>query len=295
MTGETKKNNLVSVIIPTYNRAYSLERTIKSVIDQSYQNWEIIVVDNNSTDNTDELIASLNDTRIQLLKINNGGIIAASRNIGIKASKGTYIAFLDSDDWWEPEKLTNAIDTLLGGYDFTYHDLYLFDGKKKGKVLKSDQLFKPIYKDLLINGKRLNLSSVVVSKTLIQMAGCFDENIDLVGAEDADLYLKIAKHTEKFKKLRGVLGHYSVHDDNMTTCARNIKHITYRMRVYKEEYEEMSSGHPVWALYTLARAYDKLDYERAFVVKNYYRVFLKAGWSSRKLKSLLFIIRAMVK
>ena len=84
MTGETKKNNLVSVIIPTYNRAYSLERTIKSVIDQSYQNWEIIVVDNNSTDNTDELIASLNDTRIQLLKINNGGIIAASRNIGIK-------------------------------------------------------------------------------------------------------------------------------------------------------------------------------------------------------------------
>jgi glycosyltransferase involved in cell wall biosynthesis len=89
---------LVSVVIPTYNHARYLGRALQSVLDQTYKNWEAIVIDNHSTDNTAELIASFADQRITYLKIHNNGVIAASRNAGIRAAKGEWLAFLDSDD-----------------------------------------------------------------------------------------------------------------------------------------------------------------------------------------------------
>ena len=89
---------LVSVVIPTYNHARYLARALQSVLDQTYTNWEAIVIDNHSTDNTDEVMASFADSRITLLKIHNNGVIAASRNIGIRAANSEWITFLDSDD-----------------------------------------------------------------------------------------------------------------------------------------------------------------------------------------------------
>ena len=90
---------LISIVIPTYNRSLFLERSIKSIINQTYQNWEIIVIDNNSTDDTDLVLEKYKEKKILIKKINNEGIIAKSRNLGIKLAKGEYIAFLDSDDW----------------------------------------------------------------------------------------------------------------------------------------------------------------------------------------------------
>ena len=98
-------NPLVSIIIPTYNRANDLKRALQSVFDQTFTDWEILVVDNHSIDETDSLIKSFNDPKIKLLKIHNEGVIAKSRNLGFKHALGEYIAFLDSDDWWKPKKL----------------------------------------------------------------------------------------------------------------------------------------------------------------------------------------------
>ena len=94
---------LVSVIVPTYNRGWCVERAIKSILSQTYKNFELIVVDNASTDDTVAKIDSFKDTRIRIVEINNDGIVAKSRNRGIRCSKGKYIAFLDSDDVWHPE------------------------------------------------------------------------------------------------------------------------------------------------------------------------------------------------
>ena len=87
---------LVSIIIPTYNNAEFLGKALKSVIDQTYGSWEAIVIDNNSTDQTDEVINKFQDIRIKYYKISNYGIIAKSRNLGINLAKGEWIAFLDS-------------------------------------------------------------------------------------------------------------------------------------------------------------------------------------------------------
>ena len=96
----SKKIPLVSVVIPTFNRAYCIQRCINSVLNQSYKNLECIVIDNNSNDNSNLIFEQYKDNRLKIYKINNNGIIAKSRNLGISKSKGEVIAFLDSDDWW---------------------------------------------------------------------------------------------------------------------------------------------------------------------------------------------------
>ena len=109
-----EKNPTVSIIIPTYNRAHLIGRAIQSVLNQTYQNFEIIVVDDGSTDNTEEMIKEFqkHDKRIKYIRHekNRGG--AAARNTGIKVARGEYIAFQDSDDEWLPEKLEKQMDVF---------------------------------------------------------------------------------------------------------------------------------------------------------------------------------------
>ena len=112
MTSPSIKQPLVSVVMPTYNYAQFIGDAIGSVLDQTYKNIELIIIDNYSDDNTEEIIASFNDTRIKYKKFRNNGIIAASRNIGISESRGKYIAFLDSDDMWKPAKIEKQIKLL---------------------------------------------------------------------------------------------------------------------------------------------------------------------------------------
>ena len=94
----------ISVIIPTYNRGNMIERAVRSVLNQTYNNIEVIVVDDGSTDNTEEVIKDIKDTSVIYIKEANAGACVA-RNKGIDVSSGDYIAFLDSDDEWFPEKL----------------------------------------------------------------------------------------------------------------------------------------------------------------------------------------------
>src|SRR5262245_46961170 len=113
MGGWTPNMPKVSVIIPTHNRADFLRDAIFSVLNQTFQDFEIIVVDDASTDNTSEVIGAFNDERIRYLRhdTNKGG--SAARNTGILNSQCDYIAFLDDDDQWLPEKLAKQVDTLI--------------------------------------------------------------------------------------------------------------------------------------------------------------------------------------
>lgn len=114
-------SDLVSVIMPSYNTAEFIGQTISSVLNQTYQNFEIIIVDDCSTDNTDDIVKSFNDERIRYYKnaVNSGA--AVSRNTALKNAKGKWIAFLDSDDLWEPNKLELQIAFMESkGYDFSY-------------------------------------------------------------------------------------------------------------------------------------------------------------------------------
>lgn len=104
------EKSLVSIIMPTYNRAHLITESIQSVIDQTYQHWELIIVDDGSIDNTEEIVSKIKDIRIQYFYIQHAGFVGVVRNYGITKSKGDYIAFLDSDDLWRKDKLDFQLD-----------------------------------------------------------------------------------------------------------------------------------------------------------------------------------------
>ena len=104
------EKELVSIIMPSYNTGKFIEETINSVINQTYNNWELIIVDDCSNDNTDEIVKSIKDSRIVYLKNEKNSGAAVSRNKALKEAKGRWIAFLDSDDLWKREKLEKQIN-----------------------------------------------------------------------------------------------------------------------------------------------------------------------------------------
>ena len=136
-------NDLVSIIMPSYNTAKYISNSIDSVLAQTYTDWELIIVDDCSTDNTDEIVKGyLNDERIRYLKNETNSGAAVSRNYALREAKGKWIAFLDSDDLWEPEKLEKQIAFMVeNNYKFTYTDYriqlngnwlpYVYTGPKK--------------------------------------------------------------------------------------------------------------------------------------------------------------------
>ena len=119
--GITRDAELVSVIMPSYNTANYIGEAIRSVMDQSYQKWELIIVDDCSTDHTDKVIAEIADPRIRFLKNEQNSGAAISRNRALREARGRWIAFLDSDDLWRPEKLEKQIRFMeKNGYAFSY-------------------------------------------------------------------------------------------------------------------------------------------------------------------------------
>lgn len=184
----------VSVVIPTYNRAHVVGRAIRSVLNQTYQDFEIIVVDDGSTDNTEEVVKSFNDPRIRYIRHeeNRGG--SAARNTGIRAARGAYIAFLDSDDEWLPEKLAKQVQKMTCSGDqvgFVYTGVKVIDAET-GRCLveKVPFLEGNVYSQLLEGAFIGTCSSVMVRKTAIEEVSGFDEQ--LVSRQDWDCWIRIA-------------------------------------------------------------------------------------------------------
>lgn len=131
-------NDLVSIIMPSYNTDQYIKKAILSVINQTYQNWELIIVDDCSSDNTDLVVNEIKDTRIKYLKnfVNSGA--AVSRNRALKEAKGKWIAFLDSDDLWKPQKLEKQLEFMIrNNYYFSYTNYEEIDmyGKRMGIMI----------------------------------------------------------------------------------------------------------------------------------------------------------------
>ncbi len=211
-------NPLVSIVVPSYNHGGFISKMIDSVIKQTYINWELIIVDNHSTDSTDSNIKKFHDNRIRVVKIQNNGIVAISRNKGIEESKGTWVAFLDSDDFWYPLKLEKSL-SLVDKADLLYHDMDLYkanDDIVLNHGLKSRKLFSPVFKDLLIRGNTLINSSVIVRKSLLDEVNGLNEDKSLIAVEDYHLWLKIALKTDRFVHISEKMGCYTLHEQGLS-------------------------------------------------------------------------------
>lgn len=185
---------LVSVIIPAYNRASVLPRAINSVLAQTYTDFEIIIVDDCSKDNTSDVIKGFADDRIVYLRhaVNKGG--AAARNTGIDRSRGEVIAFLDSDDAWAPEKLKAQLDLLArsgpecGAVYTALKAVYEDTGKTEILTVERRGRF---LNELLIANYVRTFSSVIVRRDLLLQIGGLDPA--LKSCQDWDLYIRLIK------------------------------------------------------------------------------------------------------
>jgi glycosyltransferase involved in cell wall biosynthesis len=184
---------LVSVIMPTYNRAYIIRRAISSVLNQTHSNFELIIVDDGSTDNTAEVVDSFNNSRIVYIKhaINLG--IASARNTGIAKSRGEYVAFLDSDDEWLPHKLREqliAFEEAPSDVGAIYTQI---ENIEKGKMTYLHPKTPPegnIYRHVL-SGLQIYLPTLMVKRKYVEQAGKFDE--DFVLGEDCDFAIRLSR------------------------------------------------------------------------------------------------------
>jgi teichuronic acid biosynthesis glycosyltransferase TuaG len=251
-----KSQPRISVVIPTYNRARELERALRSVLAQTYTNWEALVVDNHSSDNTDQVIDSLNDPRIKLLKIHNDGVIAASRNMGIANAQAEYVAFLDSDDWWSRRKLEISLRYLQGA-DAVYHDLYLVTRPGQRfywKKARTRALKRPVFQDLIANGNALNNSSAVIRRSHLNAIKGLAEDRDLIGIEDYDLWLRLASVSERFERIPGALGYCWRGGGSVSNPQRTIKCLAAIEKRYPSLNDHMNAPDSAWFSYTKGRA-----------------------------------------
>lgn len=195
------KNPIVSVIIPTYNRAHLIGRAIQSVLNQTYQDFEIIVVDDGSTDNTKEVVENFRKENKRIRYIwyekNKGGAVA--RNIGIRDAKGEYIAFLDSDDEWMPKKIEKQIslfDRCSDSIGVIYCSYYLQEDSFGyiEKASLSNMKRGNVYNFLLNGWCPSSTSFFLLKAQVFKKSGLFDEN--LCSFQDYDLWIRIAQYYE---------------------------------------------------------------------------------------------------
>lgn len=217
---------VVTVVIPTYNHAHFLREALGSLCAQTYTDWEAIIVNNFSEDDTVEVVESFADSRIVLENFRNNGIIAASRNRGIAFARGRYVAFLDSDDLWFPEKLACCITRLEGGCDLVCHGLRWF-----GSGREQDKFYGPVHRAtfaaLLDRGNCIATSATVVRKDLVVSVGGVSEDPKIVTAEDYHLWLKLARVGAKIDFIDQVLGGYRLHSANTGTAIRQAKAVKH--------------------------------------------------------------------
>ena len=206
-----------SVVIPTYNSSKTINKTITSVLKQKYKNFEIIIVDDGSTDNTVSKVKQIFDSRIKIYKIKRSGGPAKPRNYGINKSISDWICFLDSDDLWESNKLKILSRSIKqNNFDILCHNEYILKSGKK-KIVKYGPFKKNFYKKLLIDGNLLSTSATMLNKKFLLKNNLkFNESKKFVSVEDYDLWMLCAKKKANFIFIDDILGTYIIHNEGIS-------------------------------------------------------------------------------
>jgi len=220
----------ISIVVPVHNSGLFLEETIRSVIEQTHDDWELLLVDDGSTDNSADICRSFEkeDSRIKLLTKDNGGQ-ASARNHGIMNAKYDWIAFLDSDDIYAPNRLSRQVEIVKtveadfyygAGYKFKSGDDHLLNKEliewKYGEFT-GKQFFKILYHSCAVN-----INTVLVKKSRILEIGLFNEEDIQRGTEDRELWLRIACKSKRVYGDSEPTVYYRQHDNNISKQKANI-------------------------------------------------------------------------
>lgn len=219
---------MFSVVIPLYNKELSIQNTILSVLNQSYQNFEIVVINDGSTDSSVDAVKSINDERVRIIHQENQGVSAA-RNRGIEEAKYEWVAFLDGDDLWENNHLeeVNKMMTVFPNEkvyvtSFEYSDKrVMYKHKREDSIFKIENYFKEAIRENL-----MWTSIVVVHKSCFDAIGFFNQI--LVRGEDLDVWARLAKKYQIVKSEK-ITALYRVDSENRTDIIKDVEktHVYY--------------------------------------------------------------------
>ena len=218
----------ISVIVTTYNRPKLLKETLQSILNQTYVDFELIVVDNNSNYDFFKLIESFNDNRIIAYQNENDGVIAVNRNFGIKKSKGQYIAFCDDDDTWTFDKLESQLKYLKNDkFDLVYSNTKLIFENGSIKFTNFTNI-NSLSK--LLKQNHITLSSVIVKKSPSLF---FNENKNFITVEDYELWIRLIQQGLRFKFVEKPLVNWRVLNNSMSQKSKsNNEKVNIRFRIF---------------------------------------------------------------
>jgi glycosyltransferase involved in cell wall biosynthesis len=190
----------VSVIIPTHSRAELVPRAIESVLKQTFRDFELIVVDDGSNDNTHDVVAAISDPRLQLIRLPKSGGASCARNAGIASARGEWVAFLDDDDEWLPQLLERQLARLAQapGASAVYclRAGQVLDGKIVPSPYKPPLPEGDVLDSVLASGHTISPCAHIVKRSALLEVGGFDETFS--EAEDRDLWLRLAQASHHF-------------------------------------------------------------------------------------------------
>ena len=270
-------NPLVSVIVPTYNQASLLKLALESVIAQTTGDWEAVVIDNHSQDDTQAVVEGFGDSRFRLEKIHNEGVISRSRNRGIEKARGEWVAFLDSDDLWAPEKLATCLQSASDEIGLICHRE---DTIRDGAVLRTSPMREddwPTYRNLLLRENCFSPTAVMVRTKFLREIGGFSEDPELITAEDYDLWLRLARAGIRVKFVDAVLSSYRLHEANSSGSV--LRHMKASIAALDRHFEDLEPKRPFDRL--------RIRRRRAMVVYAAGRSFLQAGQRTQAMRYLV--------
>ncbi len=285
-------NPRLSIVIPTYNHAHFLRTALDSIRAQTFGDWEAIVVNNFSEDETVSVVECYNDPRIRLVNFANHGIIAAARNHGLSLTQAPFVAFLDSDDFWYPEKLQRCIDKLAQGYDLVCHaEVWVGPGERRRTVIYGPEA-RAAYESLVLDGNCISTSAVVVRREWLERVGGFCVQPEFVTAEDYELWLKLARDGARIGFIDEVLGEYLIHEGNQSRAAlRNMQAVMavfehHRAALEGRTYARRLRRREAVILYSGARGLqDSGQYRQAW--PHFFKAVLRYPWVPRFYAAML--------
>ncbi|MBD2501189.1 glycosyltransferase family 2 protein [Anabaena azotica] len=238
----------VSVVIPSYNAMKYLPATVESVLQQTFTDFEVLIINDGSSDNILEWTTQITDPRVRVISQENKGLSGA-RNTGINNSSGEYIAFIDADDLWLPSKLEKQVKCLdnnpQAGLVYTWTAWTDETGKPTGVIVASD-VEGYVWEQMVVNDKISNGSSAMVRRICFDKVGLFDT--ELTSSEDRDMWIRLAAHYH-FAVVKEPLTLYRRHSQSMSkNRPKMLKNIR---RVFEKTFESV----PTELLYLRNRSY----------------------------------------
>lgn len=284
------KQPKVSVIITTYNRDEYILETVNSILSQDYEDFELIIVDDGSTDDTRDKIKLIEDSRMKYFYKRNGGQNSA-RNFGLHVALGEYVSFIDSDDLWHQEKLSSHVAILDERKDISvvYSGTALINeysstiGKKQILNYSGMVLDKMLMKNFLYNG-----SNAVFRKSCIEKTGYFDESIKRM--TDWEFYLRLALYF-KFHCVNKYLLLYRVHSFNMSQDYKSYKKNSFKILAKIFKNKDMPREYKLLRMQAISRRYKYLAFR---YLQNMYTVEARKYFHKAILSDLMVALNPYI-